>query len=139
VVVPEEMVIVTVSLPELTNVVEFTVMPDPNLAMAPTRKLEPRMSTEWLTPLAPISGEVDVGAGAGLMLRHPVHVAEFALVVTVTSRAPIGVEAAAFTLIVSLLLLTKLVESTVTPAPDTEVVAPDWKLVPFTVRFRVPP
>jgi hypothetical protein len=45
----------------------------------------------------------------------------------------------ALTLIVSLLLLTKVVETTVTPVPDTEVVAPDWKLVPFTVRFRVPP
>ena len=29
VVVPEEIVMLAVSLPELTNVVEFTVMPDP--------------------------------------------------------------------------------------------------------------
>jgi hypothetical protein len=47
--------------------------------------------------------------------------------------------AAAFTLIVSLMLLTKVVETTVTPVPDTDVVAPDWKLVPFTVSVRVPP
>ena len=37
------------------------------------------------------------------------------------------------------MVLTKVVETSVTPVPDTEVVAPDWKLVPFTVRVRVPP
>ena len=139
VVVPEAMVILAVSLPELMNVVEFTVTPDPNLAMAPARKLEPRMSTFRVTPLAPLFGDVDVGAGAGLMVRHPVHVAEPPPVVTVTSRAPTGAVAAALTLIVSLVLLTKVVETTVTPVPDTDVVAPDWKLVPFTVSVRVPP
>jgi len=50
-----------------------------------------------------------------------------------------GAVAVAFTLMVNLMLLTKAVETTVTPDPDTEVVAPDWKLVPFTVRVRVPP
>jgi hypothetical protein len=139
VVVPEEMVILAVSFPELMNVVEFTVTPEPNLALAPARKFEPRMSTERVIPLAPLFGEVDVGFGAGLIVRHPVHVAEPPPAVTVTSRAPTGAVAAAFTLIVSLVLLTKLVETTVTPVPDTDVVAPDWKLLPFTVRFRVPP
>src|SRR5437016_11636232 len=74
VVVPEEMVILAVSLVELTNVVELTVMPAPNLAMAPAWKFEPRMSTERVAPLAPLFGDVDVGFGAGLIVRHPVHV-----------------------------------------------------------------
>ena len=138
-VVPEAMVILAVSRVELTNVVELTVMPAPNLAMAPAWKCDPRMSTERVAPLAPLFGEVDVGAGAGSMVRHPVQMAEPAPVVTVMLRAPIGAVAVAFTLMVNLMLLTKVVETTVTPVPDTEVVAPDWKLVPFTARVRVPP
>jgi hypothetical protein len=47
-----------------------------------------------------------------------------------------GAVAVAFTLIVNLMLLTNVVETTVTPVPDTEVVAPDWKFVPFTARVR---
>jgi hypothetical protein len=138
VVVLDEILIVAVSLVELTKVIELTVMPAPNLAIAPAWKCEPRMSTEMVPPLAPLFGEEDVGTGAGLMVRHPVHVVEPAPVVTVTLRAPTGVVAVAFTLIVNLMLLTKVVETTVTPVPDTEVVAPDWKLVPFTPRVRVP-
>ena len=139
VVVPEAIVILAVSLVELTKVIEFSVMPAPNLAVAPAWKREPRMSTERVAPLAPVFGEVDVGAGAGVIVRHPVHVAEPAPVITVTFRAPMGAVAVAFTLMVNLMLLTKAVETTVTPDPDTEVVAPDWKLVPFTARVRVPP
>src|SRR6478672_625564 len=139
VVVPEEIVMLAVSLPELTNVVECTVTPDPNLAFAPAWKFEPRMSTERLVPLAPLFGEVDVGAGAAWILRHPVHVTERPLELTVTSRTPIGAVAAAFTPIVSWLPLTRFVEITVTPVPETEAVAPGWRFAPFTVRFRVPP
>ena len=73
------------------------------------------------------------------MVRHPVHVTERPPEVTVTSRVPVGAVAVAFTPIVSLLPLTRLVETTVTPVPDTDAVAPDWKFAPFTVRFRVPP
>jgi len=43
------------------------------------------------------------------------------------------------TLIVSVLLLTKVEETTVTPVPETDAVAPDWKLAPFIVKVRVPP
>jgi hypothetical protein len=139
VVVPEAIVILAVSLVELTNVVELTVMPAPNLAMAPASKCDPRMSTERVAPLAPLFGELDVGAGAAMTVRHPVHVAEPAPVVAVTLRAPMGAVAVAFTLMVNLLLLTKVVETTVTPVPDTELVAPDWKLLPFTAKVRVPP
>jgi hypothetical protein len=138
VVVPEAIVILAVSLVELTNVVDFTVIPAPNFAMAPAWKCEPRMSTERVAPLAPLFGDVDVGTGAGVMVMHPVHVAEPAPVVAVRLRAPMGAVAVAFTLIVNLMLLTNVVETTVTPVPDTEVVAPDWKFVPFTARVRVP-
>ena len=137
-VVREETVILALSLPELTKVVDFTVIPDPKRAAAPARNLEPTMSTERVTPLALLLGEVDVTAGAGLMVRHPPHVAESPPVVTVTSRAPMGAVAVALTLMDSLVLLTNVVETTVTPVPETEVVAPDWKLVPFTVRVREP-
>ena len=75
VVVPGAIVMFAVSLPELTKVVEFTMTPAPNLALAPARKFEPRTSTERVVPLAPWAGEVDVGAGAGWIVRHPVHVA----------------------------------------------------------------
>jgi hypothetical protein len=139
VVAPEEIVMLAVSVLELTKVVEWTVIPGPNLALAPPRKFEPRMSTEMLAPLAPWLGEVEVGAGAAWIWRHPVHVADCPLDVTDTLRFPTGAVAVAFTLIVSWLLLTKVVEATVTPVPETEAVAPDWKFVPFTVRFRVPP
>ena len=138
-VVPEAIVILAVSLVELTNVVELTVMPAPNLAMAPASKCEPRMSTKRVAPFAPLFGELDVGAGAALTVRQPGHVAEPAPVVTVTLRAPMGAVAVAFTLMVNLMLLTKVVETTVTPVPDTELVAPDWKFVPFTAKVRVPP
>jgi hypothetical protein len=138
VVVPEEIVILAVSLVELTKVVEITVMPDPNLAMAPDRNLEPRTSTDRVVPLAPLFGEVDVTTGEGLIVRHPAHVVEPATVMTVTSRGPTAAVASAFTLIVSLMLLMKVVETTVTPVPDTDVVAPAWKLLPFTDRVRVP-
>src|SRR6266540_3958925 len=138
VVVPEEIVMRTVSLPAFTKVVEFTVIPDPKRATAPGWKLDPRTSTERGVPLVPLFGEVDVGFGAGSIVRHPAHVAEPPPVVTVTSRSPTGAVAAAFTFTDSLLLLTKVVETTVTPVPDTDVVAPDWKLVPFTAMVRVP-
>ena len=58
--------------------------------------------------------------------------------VTVRSRDPTGAVAVAFTLMDRLVLLTKAVETTETPVPDTVVVAPGWKLVPFTDRVRVP-
>lgn len=137
-VVPEEIVMLAVSLPELTNVVEFTVIPDPKRTVAPARKFEPKMSTERVAPLAPWLGEVDVTTGAGRIVRHPRHMAVPPPEVTVTSRAPTGAVAVAFTLMDSLVLLTKAVETTVAPVPDTVVVAPDWKLVPFTERVRVP-
>jgi hypothetical protein len=138
VVVPEETVMLTVSLPELTNVVELTVIPAPNRAVAPAWKSDPITSTESLVPLAPLAGDVEVGAGAGSIVRQSVQVADPAPSVTVTSRTPIGAVAAAFTLTVSLVLLTKVVEGTVTPVPDTEAVAPDVKLLPVTVSVRVP-
>jgi len=138
VVAPDAIVMLAVSLPGLMKVVEFTVMPDPKRAFAPARKSEPSTSTESVSPRAPLFGEVDVGTGAGSIVRHPVQVAEAAPVVTVTSRAPMGAVAAAFSLTESLVLLTKVVETTVTPVPDTAVDAPDWKFVPFTVSVRVP-
>jgi hypothetical protein len=138
-VVPGEMVMLAVNVRELTKVVEFTVTPDPNVAFAPTRKCVPSTSTDRVVPLAPVLGAVDAGTGAGLILRHPAHVAERPPVITVTSRVPIGAVAVAFTLVASVLLSTKVVEPTVTPVPDTEAVAPDSKLVPFMIRFRVPP
>jgi hypothetical protein len=138
VVVPAEIVMRAVSFVELTNVVELTVIPEPKRATAPAWKFDPRMSTDRVVPLAPRVGDADVGFGAGSIVRHPVHVAEPPLVVTVTSRAPIGAVAAAFTLTLSLPLLTKVVDTTVTPVPDTDVVAPDWKLVPFTATVLVP-
>lgn len=138
VVVLEEIVMLAVSLPELTKVIEFTVIPDPKRTVAPARKFEPTMSRKRVAPLAPVFGEVDVTTGAGRIVRHPAHVVEFPPVVTVTSRAPVGAVAAAFTLMDSLVLLTKAVETTVTPVPDTVMVAPDWKLVPFTAKVRVP-
>lgn len=137
-VVPEAMVILAVSLVELTKVIDLTVIPAPNLAIAPPRKFEPRMFTDRVAPLAPLFGEVDVGFGAGLIVRHAAHAADPTPVVTVTLRAPMGAVAVAFTLMVNLTPLTKVVETTVTPVPDTEVVAPDWKLAPFTARVRVP-
>ena len=96
------------------------------------------MSTERVAPLARWFGEVDVTTGAGRIVRHPRHMAVPPPEVTVRSRAPTGAVAVAFTLMDSLVLLTKAVETTVTPVPDTVVVAPDWKLVPFTARVRVP-
>ena len=136
--VPEEIVMLAMSSLELTKVVECTVTPAPNVALAPDRKFEPRMSTVRVAPLAPVLGAVDVGVGAAWIVRHPVHVPEAPPELTVTSRVPTVAVAAAFTAIVSWLLLTKVVDSTVTPVPDTVAVAPDWKLVPLTVSFRLP-
>ena len=53
-----------VNLVDETNVVETTVTPDPNLAIAPARKCEPRMSTDMVVPRTPLPGDVDVGSGA---------------------------------------------------------------------------
>ena len=137
-VVPEEIVMLAVSLPELTNVVELTVIPDPKRAVAPAWKFEPKMFTERAAPLAPMFGEVDATTGAGRIVRQPRHMAAPPPDVTVMSRAPTRAVVVAFTLMDSLVLLTKAVETTVTPVPDTVVVAPGWKLAPFTDRVRVP-
>jgi hypothetical protein len=123
-VVPEAIAIFAVSFPELTNVTDCTVTPDPNLATAPATKFEPRMSTEMVAPLPPLFGEVEVGTGRGSIVRHAEQVPDPAPVVTVTSRTPVGAVAAALTLTVSFVLLTKVVESTVTPVPETDAVAP---------------
>ena len=68
-VAPEEIVMLAVSLPELTKVVECTVTPEPNVAFAPARKFEPRMSTDSVVPLDPVFGEVEVGVGAAWIVR----------------------------------------------------------------------
>ena len=138
-VVPEAIAICAVSFPGFTNVTDPTVMPDPNFAIAPAAKFEPRMSTEIVAPLAPLFGDVEVGTGRGSIVRHPGHVPDPPPVVTVTSRPPVGAVPAALTLTVSFVPLTKVVETTVTPVPETEAVAPLWKLAPFTVSVRVPP
>ena len=54
---------------------------------------------------------------------------------TVTLRAPVAAVEAMVRLAVTWVALTKVVESTVTPLPDTVTVAPLTKLVPETVTF----
>src|SRR4029079_5617588 len=109
------MVMFAVSLPELTKVVEFTVTPAPNVALTPARKFDPRTSTERVVPLAPWLGWVDGVPGSAWIARHAVQVADCPPDVTVTSRLPTGAVAAALTLILSVVLVTKEHANNVTP------------------------
>ncbi len=87
-----------VRCPESTHVVESTVILAPNLALAPSWKSEPKMSTFMVVPRAPVVGETEVGFGAGSMVRHPVHEPELVSgLVIVTFRTPTGAFEATWT------------------------------------------
>ena len=57
---------------ELTNFVEFTVMPLPKLAVAPDVNPLPSTLTLSVVPCAPVFGDVEVTAGLASTVRQPV-------------------------------------------------------------------
>jgi hypothetical protein len=131
-------VMLAVSEVELTNVVEFTVIPVPENETAspePLSKLVPVIVMFWLVAPCPRElGLVDVTVGPALTVNAPVAVATSPSgLVTETLRDPVPALPAIVMLAVSEVELTKLTELTVIPDPENPTVAPDTKLVPVIV------
>ena len=102
--------------------------------VAPLWKAEPLMVTFAFPVFAAVVGVVEVGAGAALTVKHPVHDPDLPSVfVTVTLRAPVAAATSTETLVDSDVAETNVVELTVIPVPLNETVAPCAKLVPVTV------
>jgi hypothetical protein len=131
-------VMLAVSEVELTNVVEFTVIPVPENETAspePLSKLVPVIVMFWLVAPCPRElglAEVTVGAAFTVNRADPVATSPSGLV-TETLRDPVPGLPAIVMLAVSEVELTKLTELTVIPDPENPTVAPDTKLVPVIV------
>jgi hypothetical protein len=137
-VAPAEMVTLAVSSVDDTKVVEFTVMPLAEKADdAPLAKPVPEIVTFWLVAPRPLElGLVEVTVGGAFTVKHPVHdpVSRSGFV-TVMFREPVVAFPATVMLAVSWVAETNVVELTVMPVPENDVVAPDWKPVPVIVTF----
>jgi hypothetical protein len=131
-------VMLAISEVELTNVVEFTVIPvAENAAVAPDTNPVPVIVTVWLVaPWPSEAGLVDVTVGAAFTVKTlaPVPTPPSPLV-TVTLRAPVAALEAIVMLAVSEVALTNVVEFTVIPVPENATVAPDTNPVPVIVMF----
>jgi hypothetical protein len=119
-----------------TNVVEFTVMPDPeNVAAAPLTNPDPVIVMFWVDAPCPLEeGLVDETVGATLTVKQlaqePVPASGL---VTVTLRVPVVAFVVRVTLAVSEVALTNVVEFTVIPVPENDAEAPLTKFVPVIV------
>jgi hypothetical protein len=123
---------------ELTNVVEFTVIPVPENETAnpePLSKLVPVIVMFWLVAPWPRElGLVDVTVGPAFTVNAPVAVATSPSgLVTETLRDPVAALPEIVMLAVTEVALTKLTELTVIPDPENPAVAPDTKFVPVIV------
>ena len=136
-----EIVMFAVSWVAETKVVEFTVMPVPNVAVAPFTKLVPFTVTFWLVAPCPRdAGLVEVTVGRAFTLKQPVQVAvPWSVLVTVTFRAPVVAFPAIVIVAVMFVGVTTLLEFTVIPVPEKPTVAPFAKFVPTTVIVCVTP
>ena len=132
---PEAIVTLALSSVALSNVVELTVMPAPNEAVAPLTKFVPLTATVSVPPRSPELGLVEVTVGAALTVKalasEPLPASGF---VTVTVRALVLAPLSMVMLAFSSLALTKVVELTVMPAPK-EALAPLTKPPPVIVTF----
>jgi hypothetical protein len=128
---PDSIVMLAISSVEDLNVVELTVMPEPNEDVAPLTKPVPLIATDSLPPRSPELGLIDVPFGAEMTVNpltsEPTPPSEF---VTVTVRAPVLAADSIEILLDSSVELTKLVDSTVMSAPKAAL-APVAKPVPL--------
>jgi hypothetical protein len=135
----EETVTLAVSWVELLNVVELTVIPDPNDAasVGPLMKPVPVIVMFWL--VAPCPRELGLSeeiVGAALTLKTPLPVPTPASgLVTVTLPAPVLAVEEMLMFAVSWVELTNVVELTVIPEPENTALAPLTKPVPVMVTL----
>lgn len=138
----DEMVIVAVSVVELVNVAELTVIPAPNDAASagPLSKLLPVIVMLWFVAPCPrelgLVGLLVLSAGAGLIEKRLfVVTVVWSGLVTVTPSLPVLAVEAIEMFAVSCVALTNVVELTVMPAKPKETVAPGRKFVPVIVML----
>jgi hypothetical protein len=130
---------VAVSWVLLTNVVEFTVIPLPKVAVAPLTKFEPFTVMLWLlAPCALEDGLVELTFGPGFTVKQFVH-EPLPASPFVTVRSPMPTEALfeIVRLTVSWVPLTNVVEFTVMPFPvkEAESGGPPTNPEPLTVML----
>ena len=128
---PASIVMLATSSVDDLNVVEVTVMPEPNEDVAPLKKPVPLITTNSLPPRSPELGDVDVTFGAERTVKAPAsEPTPPSAFVTVTVRTP-GLAADSIEILLdSSVELTTLVDSTVMPAPKDTLV-PVAKPVPL--------
>src|SRR5581483_262862 len=127
--------------PEPTKVSESTLTPTSNFTVAPLAKSDPMIRTASLVPRAPVDGATEVTRGPGSIVRQPAQVPAAAPgFVTVTSRLPVAAPGATEIRTTSCDRSVDVIESTVTPEPETETAAPFAKFDPsiFTCAFVAP-
>ena len=131
---PDSIVMLAISSVEDLNVVELTVMPEPNEDVAPLTKPLPLIATDSLPPRSPELGLIDVTFGAASTVKAPDNEsAPPSLFVTVTVRAPVLANELIEILAVSSVELTTVVDSTVMLDPEKDALAPLAKPVPLIV------